>query len=161
MSAGILVEENLPIKKHDRYTRTVIHSRLATKMERNSPSAQEPYREPPTVLPIKGEIDLHVFPEITASLDALIEKKPKHLVVDVSGVTYIDSAGLAALIQAMQKVEAYGGRFSLAGSQGTVRSIFKMSRLDRVFHIFPDADDEPDNSTRTRERLSFTVRATV
>jgi anti-sigma B factor antagonist len=135
-------------------------------MESNSPSAPKPDRDAPTVLLLKGEIDLHVFPETTASLDALIEKKPKHLVVDVSGVTYIDSAGLAALILALQKVEAYGGKFSLAGVQTTVRSIFKMSRLDDVFEIFPDADaaltyQASDSSTRTRERLSFTVRSTV
>jgi anti-sigma B factor antagonist len=135
-------------------------------MESNSPSAPKPDQDAPAVFPLKGEIDLHVFPEITASLDAVIEKKPRHIVVDVSGVTYIDSAGLAALILAMQKVEAYGGRFSLAGVQTTVRSIFKISRLDDVFEIFPDADaaltyQASDNSTRTRERLSFTVRSTV
>src|SRR5437762_110406 len=109
-------------------------------MERDWPPAQKPDRDPPSLLPLKGEIDLHVFPELTASLDALIEKKPKHLVVDLSGVTYIDSAGLAALIVAMQKVEAYGGKFLLAGLQETVRSIFEISRLDQVFQIFPDAD---------------------
>ena len=135
-------------------------------MERNWRPVQKPDQDGPTVLSLKGEIDLHVFPEITASLDALIEKKPKHLVADVSGVTYIDSAGLAALIVAMQKVEGYGGQFSLAGLQTTVRSIFRMSRLDRVFHIFPDVDaalthQASDNLTRTREKLSFTVRSTV
>ena len=40
----------------------------------------------------------------------------------------------------MQKVEAYGGKFLLAGLQETVRSIFEISRLDQVFQIFPDAD---------------------
>jgi anti-anti-sigma regulatory factor len=40
----------------------------------------------------------------------------------------------------MQKVEAYGGKFSLAGLQETVRSIFEISRLDQVFHIFPDTE---------------------
>ena len=135
-------------------------------MERNSRSAQKQNRGRPTLFQLKGEIDLHVFPEITASLDALIEKKPRHLVVDASAVTYIDSAGLAALIVAMQKVEAYGGQFSLAGLQTTVRSIFMMSRLDRIFRIFPDVDatlthHASDNFMRTRERLSFTVRSTV
>jgi anti-sigma B factor antagonist len=92
------------------------------------------------VLPLKGEIDLHVSPTITASLNEMIEKKPEHLVVDLSDVSYIDSAGLAALIEAMQKVEGYGGKFMLAGLQETVRSIFEISRLDQVFQIFPDAD---------------------
>jgi len=95
-------------------------------------------RDRPDVLPLKGEIDLHVSPSVTASLNAMIEKKPRRLVVDLSEVTYIDSAGLAALIEAMQKVEAYGGKFLLAGLQETVRSIFEISRLDQVFQIFPD-----------------------
>lgn len=92
------------------------------------------------VLPLKGEIDLHVSPSVTASLNSMIEKKPERLVVDLSDVSYIDSAGLAALIGAMQKVEGYGGKFMLAGLQETVRSIFEISRLDQVFQIFPDAD---------------------
>ena len=92
------------------------------------------------MLPLKGEIDLHVSPVITASLNAMIEKKPDRVVIDLSDVTYIDSAGLAALIQAMQKVEAYGGKFLLAGLQETVRSIFEISRLDQVFQIFPDTE---------------------
>ena len=135
-------------------------------MERNRPSAQKPDRDRTTLLPLTGEIDLHVLPEITTSLDALIEKKPKHLVVDVSGVTYIDSAGLAVLVMAMQKVEAYGGQFSLTGVHTTVRSILEMSRLDRIFRIFPDVDaaltqKASDNFAHNRERLSFTVRSTV
>jgi anti-sigma B factor antagonist len=103
-----------------------------------SPPAPKPHRDQPNVLPLKGEIDLHVSPVVTASLNAMIEKKPDRMVIDLSEVTYIDSAGLAALIQAMQKVEAYGGKFSLAGLQETVRSIFEISRLDQVFQIFPD-----------------------
>ena len=105
-----------------------------------SPADPAPERDRSNVLPLKGEIDLHVSPSVTASLNSMIEKKPQRLVVDLSDVTYIDSAGLAALIGAMQKVEGYGGKFLLAGLQETVRSIFEISRLDQVFQIFPDAD---------------------
>jgi anti-sigma B factor antagonist len=105
-----------------------------------SPADPAPERDRSNVLPLKGEIDLHVSPSVTASLNSMIEKKPQRLVVDLSGVTYIDSAGLAALIGAMQKVEGYGGKFLLAGLQETVRSIFEISRLDQVFQNFPDAD---------------------
>jgi anti-sigma B factor antagonist len=105
-----------------------------------SPADPAPERDRSNVLPLKGEIDLHVTPSVTTSLNSMIEKKPERLVVDLSGVTYIDSAGLAALIGAMQKVEGYGGKFLLAGLQETVRSIFEISRLDQVFQIFPDAD---------------------
>lgn len=105
-----------------------------------SPPDAKPVQDRPNVLSLKGEIDLHVSPSVTASLDQTIEKKPERLVVDLSAVSYIDSAGLAALIQAMQKVEAYGGKFRLSGLQETVRSIFEISRLDQVFQIFTDVD---------------------
>jgi len=105
-----------------------------------SPTFPMPRKDRPNVLPLEGEIDLHVSPTVTASLNIMIEKKPKQLVVDLSRVTYIDSAGLAAFIEGMQKVEVYGGKFALAGLQETVRSIFEISRLDQVFRIFPDVD---------------------
>ena len=108
--------------------------------ESASPAGPTPSKDPPSVLPLEGEIDLHVSPSVTASLNAMIAEKPGQLVVDLSRVTYIDSAGLAALIGAKQNVEAYGGKFALAGLQETVRSIFEISRLDQVFRIFPDVD---------------------
>src|SRR6267143_5679509 len=110
-------------------------------MKKNTPRpGPVPQHERSNDVPLKGEIDLHVSPSVTASLNQMIEKRPERLVVDLSEVTYIDSAGLAALIEAMQKVEGYGGKFLLAGLQETVRSIFEISRLDQVFQIFPDAD---------------------
>src|SRR5436853_3111000 len=92
------------------------------------------------VLPLKGEIDLDVSPALTQSLNAMTEKKPERMVIDLSRATYIDSAGLAALILAMQTVQAFGGKFFLAGLDETMRSIFETSRLNQIFQIFPDVD---------------------
>jgi anti-sigma B factor antagonist len=94
----------------------------------------------PNVMPLEGDIDLHVSPVVTEALNAMIKKKPERIVIDLSRVTYIDSAGIAVLILAMQEVEAYGGKFFLSGLQETLRSIFETSRLERVFRIFPDVD---------------------
>lgn len=94
----------------------------------------------PNVLALEGEIDLHVSPRIAASLNEMIEKRPGRLVVDLTGVTYVDSSGLAVLIEAMQNVEEYGGKFLLAGLHENVRSIFEIARLDQVFLIFPHVD---------------------
>jgi anti-anti-sigma factor len=77
-----------------------------------SPTTLVPRKHRPSVLRLKGEIDLHVSPALTESLNAMRKKKPERIVIDLSGATYIDSSGLAALILAMQRVEAYGGRFS-------------------------------------------------
>ena len=96
--------------------------------------------DPPNVLPLEGEIDLHVSPNVASSLRAIIESKPMRVVVDLSKVTYIDSSGLAVLIEGMQNVETYGGKFVLAGLQENVRPIFEIARLDQVFLIFPHVD---------------------
>lgn len=96
--------------------------------------------DPPNVLPLDGEIDLHVSPTVAAALNAIIATKPKRVVVDLSKVTYIDSSGLAVLIEGMQNVESYGGKFVLAGLQDNVRPIFEIARLDQVFLIFPHVD---------------------
>ena len=110
-------------------------------MKKNaSPVASLPSQNPPKVLPLKGEIDLHVSAGVTESLNAMTEKKLERIVIDLSHATYIDSAGLAALILAMQKVEASGGKFFLSGLDQTMRSIFETSRLNRIFQIFLDVD---------------------
>ncbi len=93
---------------------------------------------PSNVLPLEGEIDLHVSQGIATSLKAMTDAKPPQFVVDLSRVTYIDSSGLAVLIEGMQNVGAYGGKFALAGLQDAVRPIFEIARLDQVFRIFPD-----------------------
>ena len=87
------------------------------------------------VLPLEGEIDLHVSPRVATELRALIKDKPEKLVIDLSKVTYIDSSGLAVLIDGMQNVEAYGGKLYLVGMQEDVRIMFEMSRLDQEFRI--------------------------
>ncbi len=99
-----------------------------------------PREDQPNVLPLEGEIDLHISPNVAASLNMMIEKKPKQLIVDLARVTYIDSSGLAALIEAMQNVQEYGGKFALTSLQEPVRTIFEIARLDQVFGIFPDVN---------------------
>jgi len=87
------------------------------------------------ILPLEGEIDMRVSPRIASKLRTLIRDKPKKLVIDLSKVSYIDSSGMAILIEAMQKVEAYRGKLYVVGMRETVRTIFKTSRLDQVFRI--------------------------
>jgi anti-sigma B factor antagonist len=94
----------------------------------------------PNVLLLEGDIDLHVAPAVTASLSAVTSNNPERIVIDLSRTTFIDSAGVAALILAMQEVEGYGGKFFLASLQETLRLIFETSRLERIFRIFPDVD---------------------
>jgi anti-sigma B factor antagonist len=108
--------------------------------DNTSPATPVLRQHRPNVLPLEGDIDLHVSPAVTEALNAMIKKEPERIVIDLSRATYIDSAGIAALILAMQQVEAYGGKFFLSGLQETLRSILETSRLERIFRIFPDVD---------------------
>jgi len=99
-----------------------------------------PRKDRPNVLPLEGEIDLHVSPNVAETLRSMIEKKPKRLVVDLTRATYLDSSALAVLIEGLQDMDAYGGKFALAGMKQDVRTIFEIAKLDQVFQIFPDVD---------------------
>lgn len=89
-------------------------------------------------LVLGGEIDLHRSPEIKALLLPLLERKTPRIFIDLTGVSYIDSSGLAVLIEALQRVLGYGGKLGLFGLQESVRNIFEIARLDQVFQVFPD-----------------------
>lgn len=103
-------------------------------------SAKMSIPEPPNVLTLEGALDLHVSPEVRASLREMIDRKPKRLVVDLANVPYVDSSGLAVLIGAMQSLEHEGGIFMLAGAQEAVRMILESARLDQYFLLFPHVD---------------------
>jgi len=107
---------------------------------RETTTAPMPRKDRPSVLPLDGEIDLQVSPNVAKTLNRMIQKKPKQLVVDLGRVTYLDSSALAVLIEGMQNVEAYGGKFAIAGLHEDVRTIFEIANLNQVFQIFPDVD---------------------
>ena len=97
-------------------------------------------KEQANVFAPEGAIDLHVSPEIRASLLAMIDEKPKRLVVDLSRVPYVDSSGIATLILARQSLDEHGGRFMLAAAQEPVELILATARLDQYFEMFPTVE---------------------
>jgi anti-sigma B factor antagonist len=96
--------------------------------------------ESSNVVLLEGQIDLHVSPKVAESLAALIKQRLSPVVVDLSEVTYIDSSGLAVLINAEQNVETYDGKFMLAGVQPDVQSILEVAGLSQFFLVYPHVD---------------------
>jgi len=96
--------------------------------------------EPRNILPLHGEIDLNVSPELALTFSEMVRAKPPRVVVDLTNVTYIDSSGLAVLIVGMQQVKEYGGKFALVGLQDDVRSILQTARLDQFFATYTHLD---------------------
>jgi anti-sigma B factor antagonist len=92
----------------------------------------------PNIISLEGEIDLHESPNVREALRPLIEQKVPRIYVDMTQVGYIDSSGLAVLIDAMQRIANYGGKFGLIGIRPAVRTVLEIARLDQVFRVYPD-----------------------
>jgi len=89
------------------------------------------------VLVIQGEIDLHVSPSLRTTLKAKAQAKTPRLLLNFAAVGYIDSSGLATLIEYYQSARAYQGKLALCDLSPSVRSSFDLVRLTEVFSIFP------------------------
>lgn len=91
---------------------------------------------------LRGEVDLSWSQQVRrAILDAMAGGG--HVGVVLSEVSYIDSSGIAALVEGFQAARANGGSFALVAVSDAVRAVLELARLDRVFPIVADAADVP------------------
>ena len=91
--------------------------------------------EATTVLSIIGEIDLHASPKLRESLREVAKNQPARVAADFSNVEYIDSSGLATLIEFVRDNGSSGARLVLFGLKPKVRMVFELVRLNELFTI--------------------------
>lgn len=87
-----------------------------------------------SVARLSGEIDMKTSPEVRQALLACLGKS-RPLVVHMGAVQYIDSSGVASLVEAFQQARKAGLGFSLAEVSQNAMRVLKLARLDRVFTI--------------------------
>jgi len=88
-----------------------------------------------TVVTPDGDIDLSKSTELRSSLQPILQEQPTRLVIDLHAVPYMDSSGLATLIEALQISRQHGKEFILCHLSEGVQSIIALSRLDQIFKI--------------------------
>lgn len=88
------------------------------------------------VLVLAGEIDMHTAPTLHDQLFALIEEDRRPLVVDLTGITFCDSAGVNIAAAARKYAVGHGVTLAVAGLQGRVEKIFRMTGMDRLIPIY-------------------------
>jgi anti-sigma B factor antagonist len=93
------------------------------------------------VIGASGDVDLYSSPELRKALVDAIDRKLSPIVVNLSDVTYIDSSGVATLVEGLQLSAKYGGKFRLVGLNDHVFEVFKLARLQRVFTIHDSVDE--------------------
>jgi anti-sigma B factor antagonist len=89
------------------------------------------------ILTIDGEIDLARSPDLRAVLHTYAKKKSRALVIDFEKVRYVDSSGLATLIEYVRLAQPFHGKFALIQVSERVRTIFDLVRLTEFFPIYP------------------------
>ncbi|MDA8098209.1 MAG: STAS domain-containing protein [Nitrospiraceae bacterium] len=92
---------------------------------------------------LKGDVDMNSSPDVRGSIAEVFKQGPgaKALVIDLSGVRYMDSSGIATLVEAMQNCMKQGMKLRLAELSPSVRDVFELARLSSIFEIFPKASD--------------------
>ncbi len=89
------------------------------------------------VLRLAGSVDLEHAPDIRRTLlDAVAERA--NVFVDLSEVTYIDSSGIACLVEALQTARNHGANLGLISVSRQAMRVLELARLDMVFSIHDD-----------------------
>ena len=87
------------------------------------------------VISLTGEVDLYTAPEFKQQLLDVIEKGGKHVVVDLTDTTFIDSTTLGVLVGGVKRLRPNGGQLSIVCSDRNITKIFEITGLNRVFPI--------------------------
>lgn len=97
------------------------------------------------VLSLVGDLDLASAPRfVTQAADAL-RAGAKRLFVELDGVSFVDSAGLAALLNVLRRATAHHARLVLVGVRPQVRSVLATTRLDREFSFAASIADAAED----------------
>lgn len=95
-----------------------------------------------TLLELREErLDAHNSGDLKNEMLSLFEDGKNQLVIDLKDVRFIDSSGLGALVSGYKNASARNGNLKLCSLQPQVKSMFELTRLHRVFEIYPGADD--------------------
>lgn len=92
----------------------------------------------PHVIRVDGEIHVTTAPAFAAGLTEAIEGGQTHVVLDMTGVEFIDSTGLSVLLNGLRLVNQKRGRLALVCANPTVLRLFQITKLDGTFDIFDD-----------------------
>ncbi len=92
------------------------------------------------VVALSGRLDAANAIEVRDQIRGLIQAGEGRVLIDLSGIKFLDSSGISVLVGAMKEANSKGGRIALLRVPPTVRSLLELTRLHRVFDTFEDED---------------------
>ena len=94
-----------------------------------------------TIVHVAGEIDVYTAPLLREVLDKQVAAGRTNLVVDLENVTFMDSTGLGVLVGRLKLVRGQNGTLRIVSAQDRILKVFKITGLDKVFHIYPTVEE--------------------
>jgi len=89
---------------------------------------------------VTGRVDTTNYNEFEKSVNELLNKQTKHLILDCSELNYISSSGLRVFLTIQKFMMSTGGKFSLFAMQPGIKEIFDISGFSSIFSIYPDLE---------------------
>lgn len=95
-----------------------------------------------SIVYVSGDIDLYTSPQLRETVLDLFQKRgQERVIVSLKDVHYIDSSGIASLVEGLQEAKKVKARFILAGLNEAPRHVLELTRLLNVFEVAPDAEE--------------------
>ncbi|MCV7434572.1 STAS domain-containing protein [Mycolicibacterium bacteremicum] len=94
-----------------------------------------------------GRLNMVAAPALRKELHALVEAGTRRVVVDLSGVEFIDSSGLGALISGLKVARQAGGDLRIAAPTRQVTTVLELTNLNRVLRAYPRPQDAFDEQS--------------
>lgn len=92
------------------------------------------------IVDLEGEVDLGTSPNLRQTLFHLLGETPR-LALNLQALRYIDSSGIATLLEVLKDAQSLQKEFVLFGLSPAVRDVFRLTHVNRIFRIF-DTEDE-------------------
>lgn len=94
-----------------------------------------------TVVVPSGRLDVAGAPTLKAAIGDAVKTGVPRLIIDMEGVSFVDSTGLGSVIAALKMVRGSKGDLRLAAPNQQVRVVLELTTLDRVFAYYPTVED--------------------
>ena len=96
---------------------------------------------PYCVVTVSGELDVHTTAQLRTALhELLVDAGEVHLVVDLTGLTFMDSTGLGALVRVHKQTRAFRGTLAVVCGDGPVRRVIALTGMLHVLRVFDTLD---------------------
>jgi anti-sigma B factor antagonist len=88
-----------------------------------------------TVVSVSGDVDLYTSPELRKAVLEATPKAAGRVAVDLGGVKYIDSSGVATLVEGLRSAREHDKGFVLVNPSPAVTQVLELAKLDSIFEV--------------------------